>query len=76
MRPAEAGGELKHRSAGLLKSGGTLVYSTCSREPEENKHVADEAARTIPGLRLHTTRHIRPWVDAVDGAFCAKFIAA
>ena len=67
---------LLRRCAGLLKSGGTLVYSTCSLEPEENEHVADEAARTIPGLRLHTTRHIRPWVDGVDGAFCAKFTAA
>ncbi len=64
---------LLRRCAGLLKSGGTLVYSTCSLEPEENEHVADEAARTIPGLRLHSTRHIRPWTDGVDGAFCAKF---
>jgi len=67
---------LLRRCAGLLKPGGVLVYSTCSLEPEENENVADEAARTIPGLRLHTTRHIRPWVDGVDGAFCAKFIAA
>ncbi len=65
---------LLRRCAGLLKPGGTLVYSTCSLEPEENEHVADEAARTIPGLRLHTTRHVRPWLDGVDGAFCAKFI--
>ncbi len=67
---------LLRRCAGLLKPGGTLVYSTCSLEPEENEHVADEAARTIPGLRLHTTRHVRPWLDGVDGAFCAKFVAA
>ena len=67
---------LLRRCAALLKPGGTLVYSTCSLEPEENEQVADEAARTIPGLRLHTTRHIRPWVDAVDGAFCAKFLVA
>ena len=67
---------LLRRCAGLLKSGGTLVYSTCSLEPEENEQVADEAARTIPGLCLHTVRHIRPWVDGVDGAFCAKFVVA
>jgi len=67
---------LLRRCAGLLKSGGTLVYSTCSLEPEENEHVAGEAARTIPGLRLHATRHIRPWTDGVDGSFCAKFVAA
>jgi 16S rRNA (cytosine967-C5)-methyltransferase len=67
---------LLRRCAGLLKSGGTLVYSTCSLEPEENEHAADEAVRAIPGLRLHTTRHIRPWLDGVDGAFCAKFVAA
>jgi 16S rRNA (cytosine967-C5)-methyltransferase len=67
---------LLRRCASLLKPGGTLIYSTCSLEPEENELVADEAARTIPGLRLHTTRHIRPWIDAVDGAFCAKFVAS
>jgi 16S rRNA (cytosine967-C5)-methyltransferase len=67
---------LLRRCAGLLKPGGVLVYSTCSLEPEENEHVASEAARTIPGLRLHATRHIRPWVDAVDGAYCAHFVAA
>ena len=67
---------LLRRCASLLKPGGTLVYSTCSLEPEENELVADEAARTIPGLRLHATRHLRPWFDAVDGAFCAKFVTA
>jgi 16S rRNA (cytosine967-C5)-methyltransferase len=67
---------LIRRCAGLLKSGGVLVYSTCSLEPEENEHVADEAARTIPGLRLHATRHVQPWRDGVDGAFAAQFVAA
>ncbi len=67
---------LIRRCATLLKPGGTLVYSTCSLEPEENEHVAEEAVRTLPSLRLHTTRHIRPWLDGVDGAFCAHFIGA
>jgi 16S rRNA (cytosine967-C5)-methyltransferase len=67
---------LLRRCAGLLKPGGTLVYSTCSLEPEENEQVADEAVRAVPGLRLHTARHIRPWTDGVDGAYCARFVAA
>ena len=66
---------LLRRCAALLKPGGALVYSTCSLEPEENENVANEAIRTIPGLRLQSTRHIRPWMEGVDGAFCAKFIA-
>lgn len=67
---------LIRRCTALLKPGGTLVYSTCSLEPEENEMVAEEAARGIPGLRLHATRHVRPWVDEVDGAFCAHFTRA
>ena len=64
---------LIRRCAALLKPGGCLVYSTCSLEPEENEDVAAEAVRTIPGLRLESMRHIRPWSDGVDGSFAAKF---
>lgn len=67
---------LLRRCTALLKAGGVLVYSTCSLEPEENEHVADEAVRSIPGLHLQSTRKILPWVDGVDGAFAAKFITA
>jgi 16S rRNA (cytosine967-C5)-methyltransferase len=65
---------LIRRCAGLLKPGGTLVYSTCSLEPEENERVVEEALRTVPGLRLDTARHVRPWVDQVDGAFSARLL--
>ena len=64
---------LIRRCATLLKPGGTLVYSTCSLEPEENDGVCETALQRIPGLVLEEKRHVRPWVDGVDGAFCAKF---
>ena len=37
------------RAAGLLKPGGTLVYATCSLEPEEGE------AHLAPGLELGLT---------------------
>jgi 16S rRNA (cytosine967-C5)-methyltransferase len=64
---------LLRRCAGLLKPGGTLVYSTCSLEAEENECLVEEACRALPNLQLDSKRHVRPWVDAVDGAFIARF---
>jgi 16S rRNA (cytosine967-C5)-methyltransferase len=64
---------LIRRCVALLKPGGTLVYSTCSLEPEENDGVCETALAAIPGLVLEAKRHVRPWVDGVDGAFSARF---
>jgi 16S rRNA (cytosine967-C5)-methyltransferase len=59
--------------APLLKPGGTLVYSTCSIEPEENDEVVRRAAREIPGLKFQTANRTLPFRDKVDGAFAAVF---
>jgi 16S rRNA (cytosine967-C5)-methyltransferase len=64
---------LVRRAASLLRPGGTLVYSTCSLEPEENDQLVEKALAAVPGLRFIESRRTLPFVDAVDGAFAAKF---
>ena len=60
----------------LLKRGGTLVYSTCSLEQEENEEVAENAAREIPGIVLAEMHRREPHRDGIDGAFAARFVRA
>lgn len=64
---------LLRRAAALLRPGGTLVYSTCSLEAEENDAVVERAIAEIPALRFLESRRTLPFEDAVDGAFAAKF---
>jgi 16S rRNA (cytosine967-C5)-methyltransferase len=61
--------ELLGRMAQLLKPGGTLVYSTCSLEPEENENVISKFLEAQPGVHEISRHQLLPWVDGVDGAF-------
>ena len=66
--------DLLRQAAVHLKPAGTLVYSTCSLEPEENEHVIQEFLRGEPGFQLQTQRELVPFVDATDGAFVVRLI--
>jgi 16S rRNA (cytosine967-C5)-methyltransferase len=57
----------------LLKPKGTLVYSTCSLEPEENQQVVRKILEGSPALRLIEEKRSLPFRDGFDGAFAAKF---
>jgi 16S rRNA (cytosine967-C5)-methyltransferase len=59
-----------------LKPGGSLVYSTCSLEPEENEGVTDAILREFPFLKLVEQRSVLPFRDGFDGAYAAKLSRA
>ncbi len=58
----------------LLKPGGTLVYSTCSIDPDENETVVEETLKRHPSFRLAESIATLPWRDGVDGSFAARII--
>jgi 16S rRNA (cytosine967-C5)-methyltransferase len=67
---------LLDRAKQALRPGGTLVYSTCSLEPEENRAVVDAWLVREPGMRLVCERELLPFHDGVDGAYVALFRCA
>jgi 16S rRNA (cytosine967-C5)-methyltransferase len=55
-----------------LKPEGTLVYSTCSLEPEENTGTVGHFLEKHPEFHLDYDRSITPINDGVDGAYVAR----
>ena len=67
--------DLLERTAGLVRPGGTLVYSTCSSEPEENQQVV---ASFLAGhseftqTREHETLPFRDGLEAFFGSVLTR----
>jgi 16S rRNA (cytosine967-C5)-methyltransferase len=60
---------LLQKSVSLLKPGGTLVYCTCSLEPEEGEHAVAALLTAEPGLR-------RVPIDASEVSGLSEIITA
>ena len=66
--------EILDRVAPLVAPGGTLVYSTCSNEPEENLGQAKAFVARHPDFAIVESRESIPHETGHDGAFAAKLI--
>lgn len=76
---------LLKRCAGLVKPGGTLLYSTCTLNPAENEDVCDRFLAETPGFAVSDDTYYRslcgdspyktffPERDGGDGFFTALF---
>lgn len=60
--------------AARVKSGGRLVYSTCSLEPEEDEGLVKSWLVGHPEFSLAQGRKLFPPVDGVDGAYAALLV--
>lgn len=66
--------EILSGAAKALKSGGSLVYSTCTILRRENEEVVEKFLSANESFRLVATKSFLPHVTNTDGFFAAKMI--
>ena len=65
---------LLENSLRFLKPSGSVVYSTCSIDHEENRGVIDRVLGLNPALALVEERLVFPPADQSDGAYAARLV--
>ena len=66
--------EILDKTAPLVAPGGTLVYATCSNEPEENAGQVSAFLARHPEFSIAATEESVPHVAGCDGAFAAALV--
>ena len=66
--------EILDRAAALVAPGGTLVYATCSNEPEENEMQVSSFLSRHPDFSLEASEESVPHLAGCDGAFAASLV--
>lgn len=59
-------------AAKYVRSGGVLVYSTCTISPYENQNIIDEFLLRSNSFQVEETVQLMPNVDHVDGFFICR----
>jgi len=68
---SETQGKLLRKAASLVKIGGTVVYSTCTIEPEENFEVVKKFLEEHPNFKLENANAFVP-AEVVDTDGCVQ----
>ena len=66
--------KILNNAATMLKSGGVLVYSTCSIEPEEDQDVIQKFLEANKNFKLEFSKLILQSECDMDGFFIAKLL--
>ena len=66
--------EILDKAAPLVAPGGTIVYATCSNEPEENDMQVAAFLSRHPEFSLASSEEAVPHVARCDGAFAAALV--
>ena len=66
--------EILTSAAKAIKTGGTLIYSTCTLEHAENEDVVNKFMERHNNFKLERMKTLLPHIDKTDGFFIAKLI--